>query len=119
MCEDSRSFMKKIGRDAMNKRPESLTFHEYLNLKLYMYDKGKALENERYHFNYYEEVGKALEKWHKNEETLQLTEQILVEMSLDVEVEEIEKRYPGFKGNVYYETFYNYIDEWLKYQESQ
>ncbi len=118
MSQDSRSIVKKMGRDAYEKRAEH-TFHEYLYLKFYMYDKGKALTNDKFNFNYYEEVGKALEKWHKNEESLILTEQILVEMSLDVEVEEIEKRYPGFKGDPYYETFYNYIDEWLKYQEGQ
>lgn len=118
---DSRSNSKKMRREAfekMNKNGnESLTFHEYLLAKFYMYDKGKDLSNTYFQFNYYEEVGKALEKWHKNEEELILSEQILVEMSLDVEVEEIQKRYPKFKEENDYQFLYEYIDEWLKYQE--
>ena len=119
---DSRSHSKKMRRDAfekMNKNSESLTFHEFLYAKFYMFDKGKDLPNSYFNFNYYEEVGKALEKWYKNEKELILSELILVEMSLDVEVEEIQKRYPKFKEDDDYEILFNYIDEWLNYQEKQ
>lgn len=85
-----------------------LTFYEYI----WVSDKEDMItsfKEKQYNFNYYEEVGKALQKYSEKQE-LNLMEQILVMMSGN---EEVQTTYPSMKEHQKYEHFWSTIDRWI------
>ncbi len=92
-----------------NQNPNTeLTFYEYI----WISDKEdmiSSFKEKQYNFNYYDEVGKALQKFAENKE-LNIMEQILVVMSGN---EEVNTTYPSMKEHKKYEHFWNTIDRWI------
>lgn len=88
-----------------------LTFYEYIWISLL-----NELNDSDYNFNYYEEVGKACEKFGQGE-NLNIMEQILVYMS--GQEEEVGSKYPDMKKHQHYQHFWNTIDKWINITDSK
>jgi hypothetical protein len=85
---------------------EKIDFYEYI----WVCDREDlSSKDKEFQFNYYEEVGKALQKYGESHE-LNIMEQILVMMSGN---DEVKTKYSDMNNHPKYQHFWNTIDKWI------